>query len=176
MSDELLKRHTPAVYKEFRQHDTIREIKGRLDTECTHRYWVKRCSICQGIMETDSKKNLEEGPSSRIQYTAFDKLVCSEKFSLKIKELKVQQRSRLYWVHSIENDILTLRTHENVLLRGNVVSSAFTSSELIRLLSKLPRGTMTPKLWEQVGRDGHDPNRLARLFIKLKHEKDKNSI
>lgn len=169
MSDELLKRHTPTVYKEFRQHDSIREIKGRLDSECDHRFWSKKCSVCLAIMESDAKKNLDVGDKTRIQYTDFDKLVCNEKLSLKIKDLKIPQRSRLYWVHGIDNDIVTLRTYENVLLRGNIVSSAFTSSELIRLLSKLPRGTMSPNLWEQVGRDGHDPNRLARLFIKLKN-------
>lgn len=174
MSDELLKRHSPAVYKEFRQHDSIREIKGRLDTECDHRFWVKRCSICSAIMESDSKKNLEVGDKTRIQYTDFDKIVCNEKLSLKIKDLKIQQRSRLYWVRSIEQNILTLRTYENVLTRGKNVCSAFTSSEIIRLFTKLPRNTMSPKLWEQVGRDGHDPNRLARLFIKLKHSHEKD--
>jgi hypothetical protein len=178
MSDEVLKKHSPSIYKEFRQHDTLAETKGRIDTECDCRFWIKRCSLCNCIMESDSKVNKQPNEKYRIQYTDFDKLVCKYKLAEKIKSLKVPQRSRLYWIHNVEHDILSIRTYENVKLRNNNVCSAFTSSEIIRLLSRLPKGMVTSKQWEYIGQNGYDPNRLARLYVRLKqqYEKSKNRI
>lgn len=173
MSNELLKKHTPAVYKDFRQHDTHQEERGKLDTECTHGYWVKRCSFCKGIMGSDCKTNYDEGDKIKILYTDFDRLVCSFDLAQKIQELKVTQRSKLYWVYVSAHDVLSLRSYENVKVKGNIVASAFTVTELSRLFSKLPKGVMTPKLYQYIGENAHEPNRLARLFIKLKKENEK---
>lgn len=168
MSNDLLKETSPQVYKDFRIRDRHGEEHGRMDTECNHQYWIKRCSFCRGVMESDSQFNYGPDKPTKTVYTHFDKLVCTQTLSAKLQELKVVQKSRFYWVHSLENNITSLRSSENVTLRGTRVTAAFTSSELCRHLYRLPKGTLTPAFYEYIGRNAHDPNRLARLYIKLK--------
>ena len=178
MSDKQLKKYTPSAYKDFRQHDNMREERGRLDNECEHRLWVKRCSICKAILESDSKVNLKVGENSKVHYHGFDKVVCSFKLAKKIKDLNVPQKSLMYWMHNLENDYYSIRTYENVLLQGNEVVSAFTSSELVILFNRLPKSIMKAKIYEYIGANACIPDRLARLYVKLKqqHQHEKNSI
>lgn len=138
------------------------------DPECKHLYWMKRCSMCKAIMASDSQHNVDEGESQRVVYNELDSLVCTRLLSTKLKELKVIQKSRLYWVTQEEEKIVALRCHETATkLRGMTVISAFTTSELARHLLRLPRKYHTPQMFQYVGRNAHDPNRLARLLIKI---------
>lgn len=178
MSDEILKKHSPTVYREFRQHDVMREKHGKLDSECPHTFWTKKCSMCRAILESDSKINLKEGNKTKLQYSDLERLVCKYSYANKIKELKVQQKSKLYWVYNEENDVVFLRSYENVLSKNNSVSSAFTSSELVTLFNRLPDGIVSDEEYLYIGKNANEPNRLAKLYIKLKrqYEDDKNSI
>lgn len=174
--NELLKEISPAVAKDFRANDRLREEKGKLDSECTHAFWIQRCSFCRGIMGSDCQHNYGPGMPMKELYTHFDKLVCTYELALKLQKMKVVQKSRFYWVHVLENNIISLRSSENVSLRGSRVAAAFTSSEMCRHLQRLPRGMVDAATWEYIGRNAHDPNRLARLYIKLTKEHDYNSF
>lgn len=166
-SNDFLKESTAVVYKEIKHNDTIRDERGKEDTECTHQYWIKKCSFCKGIMESDRQVNYEIGKPTKELYTYFDNIVCSYVLATKLQELKVIQKSRFYWVHMLDTNIVSLRSSENVTLRGTRVAAAFTSSELCRHFNRLPESIMTSDIYEYIGRNAHDPTRLARLYIKL---------
>lgn len=154
-----------SVDKEFRKQDNARADRHLKDTECRHTHWIKRCSFCKTIMESDCQHNVAPGSSQKVMYTDFDTLVASYELSKKLKSLKIVQKSKFYWVETNDTNILSLRSKENVTLRDAQYASAFTSSELVRMFYRLPAALMTPEVWEYVGRNAHDPNRLARLLL-----------
>jgi len=148
------------------------------DDECKHKFWIKRCSMCKAILESDSQCNIKPGESLKMSYNEFDTIVCSYILSKQLKELKIKQISKLYWVEIPEMNSLFLRTHDNSAKINNCIrASAFTSSELCRHLIRLSHKNKKVD-FKYVGTNAHDPNRLARLLIKLltTHEFDHMSL
>lgn len=158
----------PSVEKEFRKYDNRRDDKHIKDTECTHRFWIKRCSLCRTILESDAQSNLQPGDTVKHIHTSLDEIVCNYPLSVQLKELKIVQKSRLYWIETTDTKVASLRSRENVTLRSAIYTSAFTSSELCRHFYRLKEELLTPDVWEYIGRNSVDPNRIARLLIKLK--------
>ena len=137
------------------------------DIECKHHFWIKRCSMCRAIMESDAQRNVNPGDSMRISYGPLDTLVCTLKLSQQLKSLQISQRSKLYWVLYGEEQIVSLRTFEECFkIKNAECFAAFTSSELCKHLYRLPKKMQTPSHFQYVGRNAHDPNRLARLLLK----------
>jgi hypothetical protein len=138
------------------------------DVECKHHYWIKRCSMCKAILESDTQHNCCSGESLKISYSELDSLVCTLRTAKELKDLGVIQKSKLYWVEQPEQKIVSVRCHENAhRMKGMVITAAFTSSELNRQLVRLPKCYHTSQMFQYMGRQGHDPNRLARLLIKI---------
>lgn len=137
------------------------------DTECKHHFWIKRCSMCSMIMESDSQCNVHPGDSMRISYGPLDTLVCTLKLGQQLKDVGVYQKSKLYWVIFGESKLVSLRTCEDSCkVKNTEAYSAFTSQELCKHILRLPRKMLTPAVFQLMGRNAHDPNRLARLLLK----------
>lgn len=136
------------------------------DPQCEHKYWIKRCSLCRAIMESDSQINVRPGDTMRTSYRDLDKIVCTYRLALKLQKAKVHQKSKLYWMFSVEPNILTIRSKGNVTMKGTIVASAFTSSELCKLVNRLPREVLSAKLYKYVGKNAYDPNKMARLLLR----------
>ena len=151
-----------------KKHGHFKE-KSVVDKECRCNLWIKRCSMCQRIMESDSRVNKFSGDTEKIAYGELDTLVCTPSLARKLKAAKVTQKSKLYWVEFTvdENKILSLRTHENAFkVKGSDTAAALTSSDLCRHILRLPRQVQTTQLSAYVGKNAYDPNRLARLLLK----------
>lgn len=162
---ERTKRHSK-VHGIFKHPDPNDEMTLG-DPECSHRYWIQKCSICRAIMASDSQVNLQPGESLMMAYTPLDRLVCTYRLALKLQKANIVQKSKLYWMEVIEPGILTLRCKGNVMPKGTNVASAFTSSELSRHIYRLlPPHALTSSVYEYVGKNAHDPNRLARLLLR----------
>jgi len=160
-----------SIDKEFRKFDNQRDDRHVKDSECTHRFWIKRCSLCKTILESDAQHNMEPGDKTKYMHTELDDVVCNHDLSKQLKALKIVQKSRLYWIETLDTHIASLRSRENVTLKNVEYSAAFTSSELCRHFYRLREAQMTPEVWEYIGRNALDPNRIARLLIKLRKEK-----
>lgn len=161
-------------YREFKRQDNKRNEKSTPDNECRHELWSQKCGLCGKIMSSDCKVNCVTGDYEKVIYHEFDSLVCDYPLAIKLQEAKVVQRSKLYWVHYRESDILTIRTKDNATLRGTTIASAYTASELCKHLYRLPKANLTDELYLYIGQNANDPNRLARLL--LKEKKYENSI
>lgn len=138
------------------------------DGECVHNFWIKRCSVCRAIMESDAQHNLNVGDTLKVSYTDLDTLVCTYKLSMELKELKLSQKSKLFWViASGEEAIITLRTVTNVKkLKREQVFAAYTSSELLKHLYRaFGKNELSSGFGKYITENAHDPNRLARLLI-----------
>lgn len=163
-------------YRELKRQDNKRNERSIPDTECRHELWSQKCGLCGRIMGSDCQINCKTGEYHKIIYHEFEPLVCTYALSIKLQEAKVLQRSKLYWIHYLENDVLTLRVKENATLKGTRVASAYTSAELCRHLYRLPKSRLTPELFEYIGQNSWDPNKLARLLLKEKKEAYENRI
>lgn len=135
------------------------------DEQCKHMFWIKRCSVCKIIMESDHQKNVESGTKVKTVYDELQGLVCSFDISKQLEELDVYQRSKLYWVLSYEYHSVSLRVKTEVPLKNVKFFSAFTSSELCNQLYRLPKRRKTPEMFEKVGKLAHQPDKLAKLLI-----------
>lgn len=165
------------VYKELKTQDQRRNEGIYSDTECKHHFWSKRCGFCNVVLESECQHNLTIGESSRVSYGELDMIVCTYAVAQKLQQARITQRSKLYWVYQTENDILSLRCKSNVTLKNTRVVAAFTSSELIKCLYRLPEHILTAEVFEYMGRQAHDPNRLGRLLLKYaKHLKDDRDV
>lgn len=163
-------------YKELRRRDNKRKEVSTPDTECRHELWSQKCGLCGKIMKSDSIINCETGEYHKIVYHELEPLVCSFKLAVKLQEEKVVQRSKFFWVHHTEHNVLTLRTKDNTTLKGTVVASAFTVAEICKHLYRLPKAQLTDKVYSYIGQNGTDPDRLARLLLKEKRKTYENRV
>lgn len=167
---DTLKESTPSIYKELRRQDAYHEENSIRDTECPHKYWIQRCSLCRAIMASDCQVNLQPGDYQKKAYSEFDTLVCTYTLAMQLQAASVVQVSKLYWVEHKESGILTLRCRGNVTLKGTRVAAAFTSSELCKRILRLPKNLLTAKVFQYLGQNAHDPNRMARFLLKTLKE------
>ena len=140
------------------------------DNQCEHRFWIKRCSLCRSIMESDNQVNLTTGKKDKHTYDELSTLVCTYDIAKTLQEMKVFQRSKLFWVYSEEYDALSLRVKSGVSLEGVSFVSAFTSAELCKQLYRLPVSSKNPLFYRKIGKIAYHPDRLAKLLIReIKH-------
>jgi hypothetical protein len=138
------------------------------DPECKHAFWTKRCSVCRAIMETDCQFNLECGHTLRVSYTGLEDIVTSLSISKALLEKGIPQKSKFFWVYSIDNGIASLRTSEHIESNPHLlIVSAFTSSELSNLILRTPVRGSKDSLIEQIGRSSHKPTKLAKLLLRV---------
>ena len=165
------------IYKELKKQDQRRNEGVYSDTECKHHFWSKRCGFCNIVLESECQHNAEVGESSRVSYGELDTIVCAYALSVQLQQARVIQRSKMYWVHANDSKILTLRCRTNVTLKNTKVVAAFTVSEIVKILYRLPAHILTPETFEYIGRQAHDPNRLGRLLLKhAKHLKEDRNV
>lgn len=163
-------------YKELRRQDNKRNERSIPDSECRHELWSQKCALCGRIMGSETQTNCDTGEYHKITYHEFEPLVCTFVLAQKLQDAKIIQRSKLYWVYHIEHKVLTLRAKENATLKGTQVASAFTASELCRHLYRLPKDKLTTEVFQYIGENAWDPNKLARLLLKEKKDTYENSI
>ena len=151
-----------------------------LDNECSHIFWIKRCSTCSAILESDSQLNQEASlEPTRFCYHEFDKIVCSHEVALELQHLRVFQNSMLYWIYYDNKNFLTLRVKANLptLSDENAIAvSAFTSQELFQLLLRLPAYMRDASFMNKLALNGGNPIYLAKLLIRSLRlfEKERN--
>lgn len=143
-----------------------------IDQQCTHNFWIKRCSICKAILESDKQKNLEPGVKEKKIHDELTTLVCSFEVAKELSKIGLFQRSKLYWAHNPENGILALRIKSDDQPKDLSYVSAFTSVELVNQLYRL-KVNKDKRFYEQIGRIAYSPDRLSKLLIrKLKVTQD----
>lgn len=158
--------------------DSLRRKDDKPDTECSHAYWMTRCSLCKAILESDTQVN--ETPSDepvRFVYNEFDKIVCDHKSALELQQLGVYQNSALYWIFYDNRNTLVLRVKTNLPVvtdEDAIATSAFTSQELFRLLLRLPLALRDASFMNKLALNGGNPSYLAKLLVRSlrKFEKD----
>lgn len=163
----MMKDSDPSVHKELQRLGTTQEGRAVRDSECLHAFWIKRCSMCQTIMESDARVNAVEGESSKLVHSELETLVCSYSLAKRLQRAKVSQKSRLYWVENIEHEVITLRVRDNVTLKGTQVASAYTVQELVDIISRMDHVMKTTELYAEMGRNAQFPDKIARLVLQL---------
>lgn len=158
------------IYKQLLRAHNKRVQDSIKDTECKHSHWIKKCSICQTILESDARVNAQAGEASKIVYSAMEKIVVRHYLAGRLKKLKVNQKSQLYWVEHFEHDIVTLRLKENVSTSGTEVTAAFTGQELCSLILDMIDPTDRDTHFK-IARIADRPNELAKILIKLMRNK-----
>lgn len=162
--------------------DILKEIaskkKNTIDSECSHQFWIKRCSLCHAILDSDSRHIAEpiEGPAKLI-YNEFDKYVCSYETAIRLQELQIKQRSLLYWLYYEDTDVLSIRLNKNLPdknIENILIASAFTSQELIKLLNKYNGSCENNKLLKKIMWYGDNPEYLGKLLCRLIRQKKIN--
>jgi hypothetical protein len=118
-------------------------------------------------MESDRITNTKGGTKIRVLYTDFDSLVTNNRLSIKLQKLGATQDTKFYWVVNDETKVLSLRSKTNTMARGYSICSAYTSSEMVKLLHRTNRIKLTSSVYRQIGEIAHEPNKLAKLYITL---------
>lgn len=140
------------------------------DNECSHPRWIKRCSLCKTILESDSQCNhIPSAEAVRLVYNDFDKMVCSYSTSLDLQSLGVSQQSMLYWIFHENQDVLTLRIRNNLPERTDenaLIASAFTSQELFKYLLRVNPSLKTESFNKKLILNGDNPNYLGKLLCR----------
>ena len=140
------------------------------DTECSHPFWVKKCSFCNTILESDVLRNEESSTEPiKVIYNEFDKLVCSYQTALDLQALGILQQSIMYWVYYETLDSLTIRIKTNLPERTNenaLIASAFTSQELFKVLLKLNNVVRTDNFMRKLALNGSNPTYLGKLLCR----------
>lgn len=163
----MLNEADPILYKELAKSETVRDNKSIRDTECRHVFWVKKCSTCTTIMESDSRVNVLSGDAAKMVHSELEVLVCSYSLAKRLQKAKVSQRTKLYWVEHPDLQVINLRLRENVSLRGTQVAAAYTSSELIEVIGRMDHVMKTTELYAELGRIAGNPDKVARLTLEL---------
>lgn len=149
-----------------KKKDRFKSNTRYIDEQCAHSYWIKRCSICTAILESDKQKNIEPGSKSKRSHDELTSLVCSFEVSKELDSMGVFQRSKFYWAYSAENDVLTLRIKSDDQPKHLSYVSAFTSVELCNQLYRIPTNKNS-EFYEQIGRIAYSPDRLSKLLIRI---------
>jgi len=157
------------TYKERQADVAKRALTSLHDTECSHKYWTKRCSICKAILESDTRVNKQETYSEIDSHNACHTIVCAYQFSNKLAKLNTRQQSALYWVYNIELKLLQVKNKSNLPDRydtNTLVVSAFTTQELCKHIFKLKN--LSDDELINIAKLITNPNALARMLINLK--------
>jgi len=140
------------------------------DSECSHPYWTKKCSLCKTILESDSQTNtMSSIEPVKFIYNEFDNLVCPYEISLDLQKIKIKQQSMLYWVFFEDRNILTLRVRANIPEITNenaIIASAFTTQELFKLLLRLPVQIKDSSFMNKLALNGDNPTYLGKLLCR----------
>ncbi|DAB30253.1 MAG TPA: hypothetical protein CFH84_04860 [Sulfurimonas sp. UBA12504] len=140
------------------------------DSECSHPYWTKKCSLCKTILESDSQTNyMSSIEPVKFIYNEFDKLVCPYEIALDLQKLKIKQQSALYWVFFENRNVLTLRIRANIPEITNenaMIASAFTTQELFKLLLRLPVQLKDNSFMNKLALNGDNPTYLGKLLCR----------
>ena len=156
------------TYEEIIKDSKKRGSTSAHDTECSHKHWVKRCSMCRGILESDVQVNSSSLRKRKDIYNALDKYVCPYQTAMTLAKLKVRQSSIFYWVYYEEAKTLSIRSKENLPEKddpNSIVASAFTVQELCRNLLNLPETVQTHDFLIKLAKGSSDPSYLSRLLV-----------
>lgn len=155
------------TYTEKTYDTSVRSLTSLHDTECSHKYWIKRCSLCNAILESDMRVNKMPVFIEKDVYNKFDRIVCSYSISKLLAKNNVEQESVLYWVYHIKLDVLQLKSKQNIPDRKDKktnVFAAFTTQELCkRILKNCSNNDILLKL----AKIADKPNELACLLIDI---------
>jgi hypothetical protein len=158
------------TYEVIFRESAKRRADSKTDTECRHELWITRCSTCGEILDSDKRLN-NCFECKKIFYNDFEKLVCSYHAAKTLKELKVRQYSTLYYVYYEHNNLLTLRTRDNLKERYKHYS-AFTCQELSRCLLSLPDKIKDEAFYIYLAKHSDTPNALANMLIRILKNND----
>lgn len=156
-------------YRDIVKEASIRK-ENYFDSECSHQYWTKKCSMCKIVLESDSRTNyMSSIEPVKFTYNEFDSFVCSYDISLELQKLKIRQQSLLYWVFFETQNIVTLRVRANIPEITNenaIIASAFTSQELFKLLLRLPVQLRDASFMNKLALNGDNPVYLGKLLCR----------
>lgn len=170
--DDIEDDYSDLVAKTYKQSlaDSLKRKDDKPDTECSHAYWMKRCSMCAAILESDAILNqLPCTEPVRYIYHEFDKMVCSHDSALELQQMGVCQSSMLYWIYFDNRNVLTIRVKSNLPTscdENTAVTSAFTSQELSQLLLRIPVYMRDASFMNKLALNGNNPTYLAKLLIR----------
>jgi len=166
------------TYSQILKEDSLRRKEDTPDTECSHAYWIKKCSICSAILESDVQVNQFSSKNPvRFVYNEFDKIVCSYDSALELQQLGVYQHSMLYWIYYDNKNLLTLRVKSNLPTASDdnaAATSAFTSQELFQHLLKLPPIMRDASFMNKLALNGSNPTYLAKLLARCLRKFEKH--
>lgn len=154
--------------KKTRESDfRLQPAIDKKDTECTHQFWMKRCSLCRSILESDSKHNLTPGKADKVMYNELSILVVRFNIAKYMNQRGIHIHSKLTWVISPEG-LVVLRSDISDYAEKKDFSfiPAPTSGELAYAFRKYP-AKMTEKAWPKIGRNAHKPDAVARILIRI---------
>src|SRR3989304_2172389 len=156
-------------YREIVKEASIKR-ENYFDSECSHPYWTKKCSLCKTILESDSQTNhMSSVEPVKFIYNEFDTLVCSYAVALDLQKIKIKQQSMLYWVFFEDRNTLTLRVRANIPEITNenaIIASAFTTQELFKLLLRLPVQLKDSSFMNKLALNGDNPTYLGKLLCR----------
>jgi len=162
---------THSVYKTYqeRQQDSTRKAISTLhDTECSHKYWIKRCSMCNGILESDCHINTAPELIELDVYNDFNTIVCSYKLATELKQLKVKQQSVIYWVYYIDMTLLQLKCKKNLPDKHDKSTLVFAAFSIQELFAEIfNRKTLKNAELLRLIKVSNTPDDVAQLLIDI---------
>lgn len=162
--------NVPFTYDEIVKRSRKRERTTLHDKECPHTCWMKRCSMCKAILESDSQCNVNEFGYTRDIYNDLDKIVCSYQTSQRLTKHKVKQNSTFYWVYYEKENMLMLKTKMYIPEKTDkdvAVYAAFTVQELYAVVHSLNKQYLTNEFLLDIAMNSTDPNYIARRLLTL---------
>lgn len=156
------------TYEELIENSRKRDISTLHDKECPHNFWIKRCSLCKAILESDSQCNVNTFGYTKDIFNEFDKLVCSYKTSERLHKIKIKQNTVLYWVYFKSLNVVSLKTKLNLPDKNDkdtIVYAAYSVQELYSIIQSLHKSILTDSFLLNIAKHSQDPNYIARVLI-----------
>ena len=171
------KEMTHTIHKTYaeRTHDAAqKKLTSLHDTECSHQFWIKRCSTCKAILESDSRINKMPSCIQKDIYNHFDRIVCSYANAKQLIKLNINQNgSLLFWVYTIDSKVLQLKSKTNLPDKrdtNTIVVAAFTTQELCKIILNT-LNILDNTFLIELATISYKPNELANLLVKIINQK-----
>lgn len=160
--------HTISKTYSERSYDiSVRALTSLHDTECSHKYWIKKCSLCHAILESETRVNKAPSFIEKDIYNNFNRLVCSYSIAKELAKNKIEQESVLYWVYHTDIKLLQIKIKQNIPDKNDkktIVISAFTTQELCKKILQICSNNNDLLTLAKIS---NKPNELACLLIKI---------
>lgn len=150
------------------------------DNECSHPFWIQRCSMCKAVLSSDSQVNtLPSTDVIRTIYNDVDKIVCTYNTALDLQTLGVKQQSMFYWIFYEDRNALTIRIKTNLPEKTDenaLIASAFTSQELFKHLLKVKPSLKTVSFMRKLALNGDNPTYLGKLLCRCLRKVERSKV